>query len=74
MHCVRAESRDTAPAPRPWRLSFNSGPYQYLAAFAAIALATVVNFVLHPFTGNYAVSLVYLLTVVLLALGVGRGP
>ena len=72
--CVRAETGDnSAPEPPPrWRLS--SAPRQYAASLGVIAAATGLNFALQNLTGPYALSLVYLLATVALALFVGRGP
>ncbi len=47
---------------------------QYATAALAVALATALNAALDPFVGLYALALIYLLTVVILALFVGRGP
>ena len=70
--CVRAEN-SLPPAPRlRWRPS--STPRQYLITLGVVAAATGLNFALQKFTGQYALSLVYLLATVGLALFVGRGP
>ncbi len=72
--CVRAQAGD-APAPEAaprWRS--NSPPKQYGVALGVIAAATALNFALQNVTGPYALSLVYLLATVTLALFAGRGP
>jgi two-component system, OmpR family, sensor histidine kinase KdpD len=46
----------------------------YGLAAAAVAVATAFNAALDTFVGFYALALIYLLTVVILALFVGRGP
>jgi two-component system sensor histidine kinase KdpD len=72
--CVRAETGEAAAAPRPFRWRPGSAPRQYLGALAVVAGVTVLNFALRNWTGPYALSLVYLMAVVALALFVGRGP
>ncbi len=73
VHCVRADGDPAAPKGR-WRPRFGSAPRQYLAALVTVALTTGLNFILKNWTGYYALSLVYLLAVVFLALFAGRGP
>ena len=74
VHCVRAEG--TLPqrrAPRlPWFSETSAGHYGLVAA--VMAGLTLVNLALRSATGYHAVSLVYLLGVVVLGLRVGRGP
>src|SRR5260221_4801927 len=74
VYCVRAETGDnTRPAPiQRWR--FASSPRQYLLALGSVAATTGLNFLLQNWTGPYALSMVYLLVTVVLALLVGRGP
>lgn len=71
VHCVRAEAVEAESTSLP-RLSRFDGK-QYLIALGTVALTTALNFLLRNWTGYYAVSLVYLLAIVLLALFVGRG-
>ncbi len=47
---------------------------QYLKAIGAIAAVTLAAFLFTPFVGPHTTALVFLLTVVLLALFVSRGP
>jgi two-component system sensor histidine kinase KdpD len=47
---------------------------EYLVALAGVALVTVCNLLLVPFTGYWTIALVYLFSTALLALLVGRGP
>ena len=47
---------------------------QYVTAIATVAAVSLLNLWLHEWLGYQALSLVYLLSVVLLALFVGRGP
>ncbi|MFZ0828908.1 MAG: sensor histidine kinase KdpD [Verrucomicrobiia bacterium] len=72
--CVRAETGEAAASPPPFRWRPSSAPRQYLAALAVVAGVTALNFALRHWTGPYALSLVYLMAVVALALFVGRGP
>ena len=51
-----------------------SGWRQYATAVGAFAGTSLLNSWLHPGIGEHAAALVYLLSVVLLALMVGRGP
>lgn len=74
VHCVRAAADGVKFRAEPWRWAQRSTPQQYLGALTVVASITLLNFLLRPWTGSYAVSLLYLLSVVLLALFVGRGP
>jgi two-component system sensor histidine kinase KdpD len=47
---------------------------QYLAAFGAVALVTLTAYLFTPLIGSQATALIFLLSVVLLALFVPRGP
>jgi two-component system sensor histidine kinase KdpD len=47
---------------------------QYLVVAGALAGATIINLIVREWMGAHAPSMVYLLTIVLLALVVGRGP
>lgn len=71
VHCVRAEAIEAESSVLP-RLSRFDGR-QYLIALGTVALTTALNFLLRNWTGYYAVSLVYLLAMMILALFVGRG-
>jgi two-component system sensor histidine kinase KdpD len=76
LHIVPASGKNTAPAASPGRrrpLSESVFP-QYLLAVAAVAAMTVAAFVFTPVVGAHATALVFLLTVVLLAVVVERGP
>ena len=74
VHCVRAEG--TLPQRRspalPWFAETSAGHYGLVAA--VVAGLTLVNLALRNVTGYHALSLVYLLGVVVLGLRVGRGP
>ena len=47
---------------------------RYARALGVIAIVTLAAFLFTPLVGAHTTALVYLLTVVLLALFVGRGP
>jgi len=49
-------------------------PAQYLTALGVIALVTLAAFLFTPVVGAHATALIYLLTIVVLALFVERGP
>ncbi len=73
--CVRAESGPSQPpAANPIRWQLSSPPKQYLAAVGTVLATTLVNFALQHWTGPYALSMVYLLANIILALFLGRGP
>ena len=74
IHCVRAESN--APDTRAVisRHLFRSSPRQYMSALGMVGATTALNFFVSKWTGHYTPSLVYLLSIVGLALFVGRGP
>ena len=61
---TRVESRRFLPRPK----------WQYLTVTGAVALVTGAAFFFTPIIGSHATALVYLLTVVALALIVNRGP
>jgi two-component system sensor histidine kinase KdpD len=74
VHAVRAEGE--APfLRRPARPRFNAAAAQsYCLALGVVAGVTVLNAVLRHWLGNQPVALVYLFSVVVLAMFVGRGP
>jgi two-component system, OmpR family, sensor histidine kinase KdpD len=51
-----------------------SNAKEYTKGFAVTALITVINLLLVPFTGYWTVALIYLLSIVLLSLYIGKGP
>jgi len=53
---------------------FSSGPRQYVSALLLVAGMTILNFFISPFIGYRAVSLIYLFSVSLAAVWMGRGP
>jgi two-component system sensor histidine kinase KdpD len=72
--CVRAEGDGGVPSqPQPVRMPTVAWA-QYGIVVATVAAVTVLNLVVHPLTGQYAPSFLYLSAVVVLALFVGRGP
>jgi two-component system, OmpR family, sensor histidine kinase KdpD len=64
-----ADGRDLAP-PRPAFVPLK----QYLTAVAGVAALTVACWLLTPLTGYAAISLIYLLGVLLAAMVLSRGP
>ena len=74
VHCVRVEGVEAPlPRPRPRWASEMSLP-QFGVVTAVVGAVTVVNFGLHTATGYHALSLTYLLAVVVLGFRVGRLP
>ncbi|MBN9691840.1 MAG: sensor histidine kinase KdpD [Verrucomicrobia bacterium] len=74
VHCVRAEGQER-PSRRPRLPRAGEGTLaQYGVVCAVVAAVTVLCFLLRNLTGHNPLSLVYLLTVVVLGLAVGRGP
>ncbi len=74
LHVVRAEKTagmESIPMGQP---VFESTLYQYLFAIGTVAVIGVLNLGLMKLTGPRVPGLVFLLTVVLLALKIGRGP
>jgi two-component system, OmpR family, sensor histidine kinase KdpD len=63
-----------APAVGGWEIRQASPWVQYTLAATAIFGVTLPLFLLLPWVGPRAIALLYLLTVVLLALAIGRGP
>ena len=74
VHCVRAESRDAVPKPERVRIGPITEPRQYGVALVAVGAVTCLNFALKDLTGPYALSMLYLLVNIVLALFLGRGP
>ncbi|EEF57138.1 sensor histidine kinase [Pedosphaera parvula] len=74
IHVVRADKAETPQTPFTWK---PQGPIpwkQYGWSLGLVAAVTVLNSSLDSFIGHRAVALIYLLSVVILALFVGRGP
>jgi two-component system sensor histidine kinase KdpD len=74
LNVVRADTSDTRLDEIRDAPTFEPQPRQYGIAAIAVAVATAFNAILDTFVGYYALALVYLLTIVILALFVGRGP
>jgi two-component system, OmpR family, sensor histidine kinase KdpD len=75
VHAVRAESSSEPTSPR--RLSYRLDSAQlrgYGVALSVVALVTGLNAVLQHWLGYQSLALVYLLSVVILAMFVARGP
>lgn len=74
VNVVRGEKSDAKPAAFQVAPACESRPRQYSIAVTAVALATAGNAAFDSLVGHYALALIYLLTVVVLALFVTRGP
>jgi two-component system sensor histidine kinase KdpD len=74
LHIVRPEPLDKTAPTRSWHFGGESSFWQYAAGLGVVSLCTGVNALLFSRVGPQALALVYLLGVVLLAFGVGRGP
>lgn len=74
VNVVRADKADPQPRAPGFAPSMESQLRQYGIGVAAVAGATAFNAGLDAFIGCYALALIYLLAVVVLALFVGRGP
>lgn len=72
--CVRADAGNAARSAGPERFAFASSSRQYATAAGVVAATTLINLLLRNLTGYYALSMIYLLAVVGLALFAGRGP
>ena len=74
VHVVRAEGRETVPRRPLWRLPAEAEWPQYLKAMAVVATVTLVNEALSGLIGSRTVGLIFLMTIVGLALVLNRGP
>jgi two-component system sensor histidine kinase KdpD len=74
LHIVRPEAIEKGPRKRRWSLIRESPLWQYGAGLGVVGLCTGVNALLYTHVLPQALALIYLLGVVLLAFGVGRGP
>lgn len=75
LHVVRAEKSDTAKKQPRWWLRTRTRWEQYLIAAAIIAVIAVANVVIDPtFAAPRVPGLIFLLSVVLMALFFRRGP
>jgi two-component system sensor histidine kinase KdpD len=74
VNVVRADKADAQPKVRQASPALEPQFRQYAIGVAAVAVSTALNAALSTFVGFYALALIYLLTVVVLALFVGRGP
>jgi two-component system sensor histidine kinase KdpD len=74
IHVVRAEKAEK-PAGRPlWRFPSQPDWRQYLTSLGVVAVVGLLNALLDPLLGHRVVGSIFLMTVVGLALFVGRGP
>jgi two-component system sensor histidine kinase KdpD len=76
LHIVRPERIENGERKPRWNLAGESPFWQYAAGLGVVGLCTIVNVLLDNYShvGAQALALIYLLGVVLLAFGVGRGP
>lgn len=74
LHVVRAGKPDSMPERPVFRLPQQVGWKQYAFSTGVVVAVTVLNAFLDPFIGYRAIGLDFLLTVVILALFVERGP
>jgi len=74
LHIVRPETLEKGERKLRWHLANESPLWQYAAGLGVVGLCTAVNALLYSHVGAQALALIYLLGVVLLAFGVGRGP
>ena len=54
--------------------AYISGSWEYLKGIIAVIITTLINLILVQITGYWAIGLLYLLSVVILSLFIGRGP
>ena len=74
LHIVRPEAVEKGQRKRRWHLAGESSLWQYGAGLAVVGVCTGFNALLYTHVLPQALALIYLLGVVLLAFGVGRGP
>ena len=74
VHVVRAEGREEAGRRRLWRLPAEAEWPQYFKAAAVVGAVTLLNKALAGLIGTRTVGLIYLMTVVGVALFFNRGP
>jgi len=75
LHVVRAEKGESAPKRPRLRMPTRTGWRQYGIATAAVLGIALLNYLIDPrFSAPRVPGLIFLLTVVLLALFLGRGP
>ena len=74
VHVVRADT-DRSPVRRPaWRLQAEAEWTQYIQAAATVAVVAAFSFALSAVVGPRSVGLIFLTTVVALAMFLDRGP
>jgi len=74
VNVVRVERADAGAKGPSFAPALEPQLRQYAIGVGAVALATALNAALDAFIGYYALALIYLLTVVALALFLARGP
>ncbi|EEF59995.1 osmosensitive K+ channel signal transduction histidine kinase [Pedosphaera parvula Ellin514] len=74
IHVVRADHGTPGKLSRQWKRLDRAPWKQYLAAIGAVLAVTLAAFLFTPLIGVHSTALIFLLTVVVLALFVQRGP
>lgn len=75
LHVVRAEKTESSPKAPRWQLPARTGWKQYCLVVGIIAAVALAGVVIDPnYTAPRVPGLIFLLTVVVLALFLGRGP
>ena len=74
VHVVRAEEREAVPRRPLWRLPAAAEWPQYFTAIAVVGGVTLVNEALTGQIGSRTVGLIFLMTIVGLAMFLNRGP
>jgi two-component system, OmpR family, sensor histidine kinase KdpD len=74
IHVVRADKGDGSKIPFSWKPQGPIAWKQYAWSLGLVAAVTFLNGILDSIIGHRAVALNYLLSIVILALFVGRGP
>ena len=74
VHAIRADAKAAPRQPMRWPRLEAESPRGYLAALGVVAGVTAVNALLRSEMGYQSLALIYLLSVVVLAMFVARGP
>jgi len=74
LHVVRADKKDVTEPGTRWRLPVMSDWKQYLISITTVAGVGLINMMLDRLSGPRVPGLIFLLTVVIVALFLGRGP
>lgn len=74
IYVVTAEKNENRPEPFWSRPRFETGSGQYLVALLTVGCVTLLNLFLLPLLNYHAIGFIFLFTVLVLAVFVGRGP